>query len=132
MTHVSPQQVDKKTLNKIYRLLTATITDPNVSKKQHQAFLDELLTSTEKVMLGKRLAAVAILSQGVSPYQTGKILQLSETTTGRFSEQIEKGKLKNIIKLCEIHRKGPLGRYLENLFRPLPRYGTSPSSLFKK
>ena len=132
MPHVSPQQVNKETLNKIYRLLTETITDPNVPKKQHQAFFDELLTPTEKVMLGKRLAAVALLSQGVSPYQTGKILHLSETTTGKLSGQIEKGKLKHLIKLCEIHRKGPLGRYLENLFRPLPRYGTSPSSLFKK
>ena len=89
MPHISSQKVDKETRHKIYRLLTATITDPNVSKKQHQAFFDELLTPTEKIMLGKRLAAIALLSQGVSPYQTGKRLQLSETTTGKFFERIE-------------------------------------------
>ena len=132
MPHISSQKVDKETRHKIYRLLTATITDPNVSKKQHQAFFDELLTPTEKIMLGKRLAAIALLSQGVSPYQAGKRLRLSETTTGKFFERIERGELKHIVKLCEVYRKGPLGRYLENLFRPLPRYGTSPSSLFRK
>ena len=83
-------------------------------------------------MLGKRLAAIALLSQGVGTYRTSKVLRLSETTTGKFSERLEKGELQNITKLCEVYRKGPLGRYFEKLFQPLPRYGTSPSSLFKK
>ena len=132
MSQVSPQPIDKKTLREIYNILAATITNPNVSKKQHQACFDELFTSTEKIMIGKRLAAISLLSQGITSYRTGKMLQMSETTTGKFSERIEKGELKHVVKLCEVYRKGPLGRYLENMLRPLPRYGTSPSSLFRK
>jgi hypothetical protein len=83
-------------------------------------------------MIAKRVAAVALIAQGMSPYHTAKTLKLSETTAGKLSNRIESGDCRNIIALCKTYQKGPLGRYIENLLKPLPRYGTSPSSLFKK
>jgi hypothetical protein len=132
MPQVSSQLVKKETLDEIHKLLSDAITNPDMPIKQRQACFDELLTTTEKIMLGKRLSAIALLSQGVSTYQTGKILRMSESTTNRIAFSIEKGELNHVIKLCEVCRMGPLGRYFKNLFHPLPRYGTSPSSLFKK
>ena len=131
MPHVSSRIVDKKTLDQIYNLLIASAASRYVSERQHRNFFNELFTPTEKIMLGKRLAAVALLSQGATPYYVSKKLRLSETTTGKILNRIEKQKLKSTVRLCSVHRKGPLGRYLQNLLRPLPKYGTSPSTLFK-
>jgi len=132
MPHVSPKKVNDEVMKKIYSLIFSAITDRNISKKQQQYAFGELLTSTEKIMLGKRLLAISLLSQGVSQYKVEKILRLSPTTVAKFHIGIEKGKFSGTEKLCNVLRKGPLQHYIENLFKPLPRYGTSPSSLFKE
>jgi len=132
MPHVSPKKVNTKVLERIYKLLFYVVSNKNVSQKQQQAAFGELLTPTEKIMLGKRLAAVSMLSEGESPYKVGKILQLSPTTTAKFQAKLESGKFSNTNKLCKVLSKGPLQRYIENLFKPLPHYGTSPASLFKE
>ena len=132
MPHVSSKQVNSKVLENLYKILFSAITDRNISKKQQQAAFGELFTPTEKIMLGKRLAAVSLLSQGMSSYKVGKMLKLSPTTTMKLQIKLEKGKLLNTNKLCDALRKGPLRHYIENLFKPLPRYGTSPSKLFRE
>lgn len=132
MPHISPQKINEQILKKLYRILFTAIASKNVSGKQQRLAFGELFTHTEKIMLGKRLAAVSLLSQGESPYKVGKILQLSSTTTTKLHAKLEDEKLANVEKLCNILRKGPLQHYLENLLKPLPRYGTSPSTLFKE
>lgn len=132
MPHVSPRKIDKKTLEKLYKILFSAIINRNISQKQQRLAFTELLTHTEKIMLGKRLAAISMLSQEVSPYRVGKILRLSPTTTTKLQIKLENGKLLNVKKLSNILRKGPLQHYFENLFKPLPRYGTSPSKLFRE
>ena len=131
MPHVSPQKIDERILKKLYKVLFSAIAGENMTQKQQRLAFSELFTHTEKIMLGKRLAAISLLSQGESSYRVGKILRLSSTTTAKLYAKIEKEKLANVEKLCSILRKGPLQHYLENLLKPLPRYGTSPSTLFK-
>ncbi len=132
MPHVSQQKVDKKTLENIYKILFSAIINRNISQKQQQLSFAELFTNTEKIMLGKRLAAISLLSQKISSYEVGKILRLSHTTTTKLHVKLENKKFSNVEKLCSILRKGPLRHYLENLLKPLPRYGTSPAKLFKE
>lgn len=132
MPHVSPQKVNNEALNKIYNILFSAITDKGVSKKQQELAFRELLTPTEKIMLGKRLVAISMLSQGFSSYQVSKTLKLSQTTLSKFQARLEKGGFLNTSKLCVFLRKSPLQRYIDNLIKPLPRYGTSPASLFKE
>ena len=132
MPHVSPVPVSHSLSDKIYRFLIGAITSKRVSEKQRRDAFDELLTRTEKIMLGKRLTAVSLLSQGTSSYRVGKVLQLSTTTVAKLDVRVKSGGLDNTKKVCETLRKGPLQSYLENLVKPLPRYGTSPASLFKE
>lgn len=132
MPHVSQQKVDKKTLENIYKILFSAIINRNISQKQQRLSFAEFFTYTEKIMLGKRLAAISLLSQKMSSYEVGKILRLSHTTTTKLHMKIENGNLSNVEKLCSILRKGPLQHYLENLLKPLPKYGTSPARLFKE
>ena len=132
MPHVSSRATSKKVLGQIYKLLFVTMSNRITSQKRQEAFFNELFTPTEKIMLGKRLAAISLLSRGVSPYKTGQVLQLSESTTNRYANGIQLGKYKEIMKICEEHRTGPVERYLKKLFKPLPSYGTGPSSLLKR
>jgi len=132
MPHVSQKQINQKVLQKLYDLLFSSITNKHVTHKQQRLAFSELFTPTEKIMLGKRLLAIHMLSQGISPYKVGKVLQLSHTTTMKLQVRYEDGKVSNIKKMCNILQKGPFIHYLENLFKPLPRYGASPSKLFKE
>ena len=132
MPHVSPRKINHKVLEKIYKLLFSAVSSKNVSKKLQQDTFQELLTPTEKIMLGKRLSAISLLSQGKSEYRVGKLLKLSPTTVAKTQNRIDRNKLSNSVMLCRILEKGPLQWYIENLFKPLPKYGTSPSDLFKE
>jgi len=132
MPHVSPSIVNKKTLEQMYNIFFKAATSRHTSRKDHHAFFYELLTSTEKIMLGKRFSAIILLSKGGTPYQTSKILKLSKTTTSKLLMRLDKGLYNNIVKLWNQERKGPLVHYFEELLRPLPRYGTSPATLIKK
>lgn len=131
MPHVSPKKVNGKVLEKIYESLFSAVTERGISSKHQKAAFNELLTQTEKVMLGKRLAAFSLLSQGESSYKVGKLLQLSPTTVMKFQLRLQNKKVPYIEKLCDLTRKSPIQKYIENLFKPLPRYGTSPHTLFK-
>lgn len=132
MPHISAQKINEQILKKLYKILFSAIVSRNLSQKQQRLAFNELLTHTEKIMLGKRLAAISLLSQGESPYKAGKILRLSSTTTTKLQTKIESRKFTHTEKLCNVLRKGPLQHYLENFLKPLPRYGTSPASLFKE
>ena len=131
MPHVSPNTINKKILEQIYKAFFKAATSRHVSQKDHQAFFYELLTPTEKIMLGKRLSAIILLSKGATPYQASKTLKLSQTTTAKLSVRIDKGLCNHIVKLWEQEQKGPIVRYFEELLKPLPRYGTSPATLLK-
>ena len=132
MPHVSSRKVDEKTLNKIYEMLSSAIISKNVTQKQQRFAFRELFTHTEKIMLGKRLTAIALLSQNLSPYKVGRILKLSPTTTTSLQSKIENGKFTGVVNLCNVLQKGPLQHYIENLLKPMSRYGTSPAKLFKE
>lgn len=132
MPHVSPQKIDDKTLKEISSFLFSALTEKNMLRKQQRSAFNELLTKTEKIMLGKRLTAISMLSENKSPYEVGKKLHLSPTTTMKLQLKLESGELSNIKKLCGVLRKGPLGQYIDNLLKPLPKYGTPPHKLFNE
>lgn len=83
-------------------------------------------------MLGKRLLAIALLSEGKSSYEVAHLLKLSTMTTMKLRTKMENKKVSHVKALCAILRKGPLQHYIENLLKPMSRYGTSPATLFKE
>ena len=121
MPHISPTPIKDHVSKKLYDFLFSALTDRKVPQKQQRLAFQELLTPTEKIMLGKRLLGISLLSQGMSPYRVGKVLQLSSTTTTKLQDRLDRGKLSNTEKLCKALEKGPLQNYLDNLLKPLPR-----------
>ena len=132
MPHISTKKIDEKMLKKIYETLFSAIISKNVTQKQQRLAFKEFFTYTEKIMLGKRLLAIALLSEGKSSYEVARLLKLSTTTTMKFRTRMENEKMEHVKTLCTILKKGPLQHYVENLLKPMPRYGTSPATLFKE
>ena len=59
------------------------------SKKELAEFFDDLLTSTEKVMLGKRLLIVMFLERGYTYREISRALKVGETTIAAVSEKLQ-------------------------------------------
>lgn len=96
MTHISKHKLSEQHLNKLFKQLSDTVgkLDSSVSEN----FLDELLGLEEKIMLAKRLAAIAMCIEGNSPYRIGQLLYMSPSTTERIKLNYEIGKYKHITK----------------------------------
>ena len=105
MPHVSKQKLDKETLNQISeRLITIIIKLQN--KDEAVAFLEDLLTKTERIMLAKRLAITIMLERGY-PFQViSRSLKVSEATISVMRDRIDRGGrgFKNILEKLEKDR----------------------------
>lgn len=58
------------------------------SKERTASFLDDLLTSTEKLMLAKRLSVVFMLLKGYERTDISEILKISEPTIWRIKSTL--------------------------------------------
>lgn len=91
MPHVSKKKLKGDVVFDISdRLLQFVISAHN--KQTSAACLRALLTSTERLMLAKRLAAVMMLTEGIAPFRVHRLLQLSPSTVARFQEGIAHGR----------------------------------------
>lgn len=97
MPHVSRKKLKKEVSKRIYNRLVKTVGETSYG----YAVLSELLTPVEQIMLAKRLAAIIMISQGISSYKVRKILKLSSKTTAYIMHDIELGKYKQIGKLAK-------------------------------
>lgn len=79
MTQVSKRFVDKRTEERILDLFWTSLSSIS-SKKDIEAFLDDLLTRTEKIMLSKRLAISFMLIKGYSYPVINERLKVSDQT----------------------------------------------------
>lgn len=81
MTHISSKPLSPKTRGEINVQLTRIV------KKYTTAMLGELLTSTERIMLAKRLAIIFMLEQKQSYYRIHKTLAVSVSTIKRLHDR---------------------------------------------
>lgn len=88
MSQVSKRLIEKEVSKKIPQLLIETITDCK-NRDHSQKFLDDFLTATEKIMLGKRLAIAVLLLKDYDYRSISDILKVSITTIGRISNLLK-------------------------------------------
>lgn len=91
-------------------------------------FFDDLLTTTEKAMLGKRLLIALFLEQGRSYADIGRILKVGETTIAAVSERLRRGGNGFRLVLKKIEKQEKIENVLEKIsesfqreWRKLPR-----------
>jgi uncharacterized protein YerC len=83
MTHVSrwklPKEEEKNLIDALRLVLTRLTKD-----EEMEAFLDSLLTETEKIMLAKRLALVVLLEEGLTESQIAEALHVTRITVSKM------------------------------------------------
>lgn len=103
MTHVSKHTLSDHHLNQLFTQLGDALAKLDRQSSRH--FLDELLGPEEKVMLAKRLAAIAMCIEGNSPYRIGQLLLMSPSTTERIKLKYEIGAYDHIERLLTRNKK---------------------------
>lgn len=83
MPHVSRNplspQVEKEVVENLNLIFSS------ISRGDEMAsFLDSLLTTTEKVMLGKRMAIVILIEEGMKDSEISRMLHLTEVTVAKM------------------------------------------------
>ena len=95
MPHISNKKVKRKIFLKIHDQFIQTISTLK-NKNQAKQFIGELLTSTEKIMIAKRLAIIIMLKHNYSIYQIKNSLKVSPSTVARLRDNIDEEKYKCI------------------------------------
>lgn len=83
MPHLSERKIDKKVLNLLLQAFVSVLSDCKTDASV-ASFLDTILTSTEKIMLAKRLGAVIMLQEGIPTTKIDKTLKLTRMTIGKI------------------------------------------------
>lgn len=114
MTQVSRNLLTKKVAERIFEILIEVVASLN-KPVEIQYFLEDLLSSTEKVMLGKRLAIAYLLLKEYDQRSICNILKVSLTTVSRVNHNIQtKGKgYKGVLK--KVFAKEKLNEILDKL-----------------
>ncbi len=97
MTHVSSKELDSKLSEELFRKLLKVLGQAE-KKDNLLPVVEELLTSTEKTMLAKRLAIILMLTENTPQHRVVDILKVSPTTVAKISLGIEIGKYKAILQ----------------------------------
>ncbi len=82
MPHVSKVKLDKKLENELLKMLEVVL--GRLSKNEMNSFLVSLLSSTERLMLAKRLAVIILLKQGLSENSISLKLGVTRETVARL------------------------------------------------
>lgn len=112
MTHVSQKEVSEKWLRKIEELSVSLLAAPK-SLRVRKTLVNELLTDTERIMLGKRIALIAMLNAGFSSYAIMKRLCISFSTFTRFAKMLDGGGYEHV--LAEIKKLQEQEVFWENI-----------------
>lgn len=83
MPQVSRKKLPYKTLQQILNSLVYVLADTK-NQRQMVDFINAFLTSTEKVMLAKRLAIVFLLSERVGEIKIAETLSVTQPTVSRI------------------------------------------------
>lgn len=100
MPHVSSKKLSSELTGKLFGKLI-TIFGKAQNQQSLSLIINELFTSTEKVMLAKRLAIVLMLANNIPQHRITEILQVSPTTVAKTSLMIEVGKYNAILKISK-------------------------------
>ena len=96
MTNISKKALDPGQLAKLFKQFNLIIS--KLTSTSSTDFLEELLGHEERIMLAKRLAAIALCIEGKSIYRISISLNLSPSTAERIYNAYKSGSFTSIEK----------------------------------
>ena len=100
MPHVSSKKLSPRLLEKLFVKLLAILGRAQ-DKNTLSLVTNELFTSTEKIMLAKRIAIILLLANHLPQHRIANVLKVSPSTIAKTSLGIEIGKYKYILKVSK-------------------------------
>ena len=98
MTRISKYRVEEKVLEKLYKLMFEIISNMD-EEERFTGIVNELLSSTEKIMIAKRVAIIYLLMKKIDYIIISDVLKVSSATISKFHSIMNKGKeIKNILE----------------------------------
>ncbi len=94
MTHISKKKLSTKATDDIHSQFLRIII--KLKGNKGVGVIEELFTKTEQVMFAKRLAAILMLTQDISPFHVSEILNISSSTSMRLSNNLTNGRYSHI------------------------------------
>ncbi|MBI2054491.1 MAG: helix-turn-helix domain-containing protein [Candidatus Sungbacteria bacterium] len=89
MTRISRYPLTSRQIEELSQRIIDTVTLMR-SKEELALFFNDLLTRTEKIMLGKRLLIAFFLQRGYSYAEISRWLKVSQTTISSIKENLER------------------------------------------
>jgi len=100
MVRVSKQKLKQEVLDKINNRFIAVVAEMN-TRQSAKAFLNDLFSFSEKIVLTKRLSIIFMLYEGISMYRISTLLKVSESTVKKIAVKIDRGGYENILKIVK-------------------------------
>lgn len=122
MTHVSKRQLKTSDFNALNTKVHAII--GSLTKKDSGLFFAAFFTKAERIMLTKRLCAIALFHEGYSAYRVSKLLIISPSTANLIKLKYEVGAYAPIVRVLE--KKPNLAKELLTALEYLLRAGLPP------
>ena len=125
MTRISKKKLKSSVSEAIGAQLLGSIIHARTKRDAH-ALLTELLTSSERIMLAKRFAIIAMLARGYSFTQIEKLLETSSDTVVRISRDVRIGKYPALVQYAKNNPKKIEGESFLSLLEKLLAAGMPP------
>jgi len=103
MTNISKNSLSEKDLMGLYKQMDKFIAKLDTTSSGY--FLSELLGKEERIMIAKRLAAVAMYAEGNTPYRVWQLLNVSPTTAERIHLDFDNGRYQHTVALMKKRKK---------------------------
>jgi len=93
MPHISQHKLAERAVRELEEQVSLFIVEAGGKTRRH--IFKEILTSTEHLMIAKRLLLILLIAKGGSTRIISAYLKMSPSTVARFERQMEQGKYKN-------------------------------------
>ncbi len=131
MTRISKKKLQDPVRDSIGDHLLMSIVHAR-TKREAGTLVTELLTSSERTMLAKRFAIIAMLVRGYSAPQIEEVLKVRPDTVGRIWRDIRKGRYASIIRYAKNNPKKFEGESFSELLTKFLQAGLPPRGRGKK
>lgn len=100
MPHISSKKINPLLSEKAFKKFISILGKAN-EKNYFSLVAEELFTSTEKIMLAKRIAIILLLSDKIPQDRIVNVLKVSPSTVSKMSLKLEIGKYATILQISK-------------------------------
>lgn len=112
MTRVSRFKLSSEQINQLSQKLIFAISSLR-NKEALFLFFDDLLTRTEKIMLGKRLLVAILLEKGYSYGDISSVVKVSQATISGVSERLQRSGKGFRLAIANLDKKEKVEKWIE-------------------